>query len=41
VRALLVCAPAGAPVEDAPAARPADLVVLRAGEIEAGIAGFR
>jgi len=31
----------GAPAEDAPAGRPAGLVVLRAGEIEAGIAGFR
>ena len=41
VRALLVCAPGDAPAEDAPAGRPAGLVVLRAGEIEAGIAGFR
>jgi uncharacterized protein (DUF58 family) len=41
VRALLVCAPGDAPPEDAPAGRPAGLVVLRAGEIEAGIAGFR
>ena len=41
VRALLVCAPGDAPAEDASAGRPAGLVVLRAGEIEAGIAGFR